>query len=162
MKQQGIRPTQYGQIYGPEINIPFYAAASQNFEPLSGRFVAIDSNNRADIASATDTNIIGWALGGDWTTNSTAGTDIVTVNVAYGAIFEMPLDAARTEAQLKGYIGETCDIVVTSNIQYADYDASSIDILEIMGYRYYGSGSGEQTLLVRLYLPNITTKGGVA
>jgi len=74
----------------------------------------------------------------------------------------MRLDAARTKAQLEAVVGETCDIIVTSNIQYADFDASSDDVLEIVDYRYYGSALGEQTLIVRLYQPNITAKGGVA
>jgi hypothetical protein len=162
-KQQRVRPTKYDIISGPEGPVlPFEVAASVNFELLSGKWMTLDTNNRADISSATDTAILGWALVGDWTTSSTAGRDVISVNINHDIIGEMPLDAARTEAQLKGYIGETCDIVVTSNIQYADYDASSIDILEIMGYRYYGSASGEQTLLCRVYLANLTTKGGVA
>jgi len=162
-KQQRARRTKYDITHGLTCpTIEFSAAASVNFELLSGRWIVIDTNNRADLAGATDTNIIGWALAGDWTTSSTAGRDDVVVVVNRDIICEMPLDAARTEAQLKGYVGETCDIVVTSNIQYADYDASAIDILEIMGYRYYGSASGEQTLLCRLYLPNVTAKGGVA
>ena len=160
-KQQGIRPCQYGQVYGPIVSVSFPIAASINFEPLSGKFVVIDSNNRVALATATSTNIIGWALAGDWTSNATAGTDTVVVNLAKDAVYELPLDAARTEAQLKALVGETCDIIVTSDIMYADYDASAIDVLEIMDYRYYGSAAGEQTLLCRMYLPNITTKGGV-
>src|SRR3990167_6973554 len=161
-KQYRVQPTKYDIIAGPEgPTLPYEAAASVNFENRSGKLVKIDANNRVDLAGATDTNIIGWALVGDVTTSATAGDDLVVVNLGKGIIFEMPLDAARTEAQLKALIGETCDIIVTSNIQYADYDASTYDVLEIMGYRYYGSASGQQTLLCRLYEPNIVTKGGV-
>ena len=160
-RQYGVRPTQYGQVGGPYLNVTFPVAASVNFELLSGRFMVIDSSNNAEICGATDTNIIGWATAGDWTTSSTAGRSETPVNIAVGATYEMPLDTAHTEAELIAIVGETCDIIVTSNIQYADTDASSIDILEIMDYRYYGSGSGEQTVIVRLYLPNITAKGGV-
>ena len=162
-KQYRVQPTKYDIIAGPEGPcLPYEAAASLNFENRSGKLVYIDASNQLAIAGATTTNIIGWAIVGDVTTSSTAGDDLVVVNLGKGIIFEMPLNAARTEAQLKALIGETCDIIVTSNIQYANYAASAIDILEIMGYRYYGSASGQQTLLCRLYEPNITAKGGVA
>ena len=155
------RPVKFGQVAGVELNIDFPVAASVVWKHLGGNFVYLDANNRLAIATPAITAIIGWAQTGDYTASSTAGRDKVAVNIARDAIFEMPIDAARTEAQLQAIVGETCDIIVTSNIQYADFDASAIDVLEIMGYRYYGSASGEQTLLVRLYAPNITTKGGV-
>lgn len=161
-RQPGIRPTQYSMVGGPLLDVTFPVAASQNFNLLSGCFVVVDTNNRIEIAGAAVTNLIGWALTGDFTSSATAGLTEMSVNIALGSLYEMPIDAAKTEAQLKAIVGETCDIIVTSNIQYADLDASSIDILEIMDYRYYGSALGEQTVIVRLYLPNITCKGGVA
>jgi len=151
----------YGQVAGPIVDVELPIAASEVFNHLSGNFVYIDSNNRIALCPAGTTNIIGWAFTGDFTASSTAGQTKVPVNVAKGAIYEIRLDAVQTEAALKGMVGETCDLIIVSEIQYADLDASTDDVLEIMGYRYYGSALGEQTVLVRLYEPNITAKGGV-
>lgn len=152
----------YGQVAGPSVNIEFPVAASEVFKHLGGAFVKIDSNNRVAVAGATDTAIIGWAFTGDFTASATAGQTKIAVNTSLDAIYRMRLDAAQTEAQLRGLIGETCDIIVTSNIQYADVDASAVDILFIVGYEYFGSAIGEQTVLVKLYHNNLTVKGGVA
>ncbi len=152
----------YGQVMGPCVNLEFPVAASEIFKHLGGAFVKIDANNRVAIAGATDTAIIGWANTGDFTASSTAGQTKVPVNISLDAVYRMRLDAAQTETQLKGLIGETCDMIVTSNIQYADVDASAQDVLLIVGYEYLGSGLGEQTVLVKLYHNNLTVKGGVA
>jgi len=154
-------PIKYGYVQGGENNLPFEVSTSTVFKHKGGSWVVLDSSNQIDIAGATDTNILGWAYTGDLTSDSSE-TPLVTVNVCREAVYEMPLDAARTETQLKALLHETGDIIVTSNIQYFDYDASAIDILEVVGYRYYGSASGEQSVLTRLYLPNLTAKGGVA
>ena len=162
-RQIGVRPTQYGQVGGPYLNVTFPIAASELFILLSGQFVIVDSNNDIKQANATDTNIIGWALVGDnYTSSSTAGLSETPVNIALGSIYEMPLLVAYTEAQLLAMLWETCDIIISGDGQYANLAASDIDVLEIVDYRYYGAAIGEQTVIVRLYLPNITAKGGVA
>lgn len=151
----------YGQDNDVRATIEIPCQASVAFKYNGGKFVTQDSNQRIGLSIAGDTKIIGWAEVGEFTTSSTAGQDKVSVNVAKDAVYEMPIDAAQTEAQLKALIGKTCDIIVTNGVQYADYDASSDDVLQIVGYHYYGSDSGEQTLLVRLYQPNLTVSGVV-
>ncbi len=151
----------FGQVNDVRAIVEIPCQASVAFKYLGGKFVTQDANQRVGLSVAADTKIIGWADVGEFTSNSTAGADKVAVNVAKDATYEMPIDITRTEAQLKALIGETCDIIVTGGIQYADIDASSDDVLQIVGYHYYGSGSGEQTVLVRLYQPNLTVSGVV-
>lgn len=146
----GGKPIKFGQCKGPIVTVPVPAAASQAFKHLSGCFVKLDSSERADIAEAADTQIYGWALAGELTTSSTAGQTILTVNISTEAVYLMPLDAARTVAQLQDLVGKTCDIVFAGGIQYADYDASTTDVLQIVGYEYWGSAANEQGVWVRI------------
>ena len=140
------------------VNIPLQASVA--FKYLSGKFVTQDSNQRIGLSVAGDTKIIGWAAGeGEYTSSATAGADSTAINIAKDAVYEMPIDSTETEAALIALIGKTCDIIVTGGIQYADIDASSDDILQIVGYHYQGPNSGEQTVLVRLHQPNLTVSG---
>lgn len=151
----------YGHVRGPEVNMEYPVAASEVFKHLGGAFVAWDSNNRIAVAGASSTAIIGWAYGGDFTASSTAGNTRLVVNTSLDSIYRMPLAAATTEATLQGVVGESCDIIVTSSVQYADITASAIDSLYIVGYEYFGSALGEQTVLVKLYWRNIAVRAGV-
>jgi len=144
----GSKPD-YGQVAGPLVTVKVPAAASQNFERKSGKFVYSASGYMTIAASGAD-ELFGWALVGDVTTGTTAGDDELSVNISPDAVYEMPIDTAQTEAQLIALIGKCCDIVTTSNIQYADHDAATDLVLQIVGYRYYESGLGGQTLYVRL------------
>ena len=149
----------YGQVAGPETTREFEVGASVVFKHLGGAFVQMDANQRVIIAIAGVLDIIGWAFTGDFTASSTAGNTKVAVNINKEAEYEMPIDTARTETQLKALVGKTCDIIVTSDIQYADFDATVDDILQIVGYRYYGSALGQQTLIVKLYQKNLVFAG---
>ena len=151
--------TNFGQVNDVRATVEIPLQTSVAFKYLGGKFVTQDSNQRVGLSVATDTKIIGWADEGEYTSSSTAGNDEATVNIAKDGIFEMPIDAAQTEAALKLLIGETCDIIVTGGIQYADLNASDDDILQIVGYHYFGSALGDQTVLVRLYQPNLTVSG---
>lgn len=158
---QTVAPIKYSQVAGPRVILTFPLSASEVFTDTGGKFMSTDANRRAEVAAAADTDLIGWGLTGAHTSSSTAGADLISVNISLDAVYLMPLDAARTEAQLLAIMLKTCDIVTTSNIQYADYDASSTDVIQIVGYRYWGSASGEQAVLVRLN-PNKLAATGVA
>lgn len=146
----------YGQIRGPEVNLPFEVAASVVFKHLGGAWMMKRTDGRIQIATAASTAIIGWAFAGDFTASSTAGNTKISVNTSKDATFEMPLDTALTEAQLLALVGEFHDIVVTDNIQYCDHDATTTNVLEIVGYRYYGSALGQQTVEVKIVPKNLT------
>lgn len=153
------RPVAYGQAFEePVVQVP--AAASQPFQANGGKFVILNTSRHATLASGGNTSdVFGWAEVGTFSSSSTAGQDIIGVNIALDATYEMPINATQTESQLKLLVGKTCDIEVVGGIQYANYDASSDDTIEIVGYKYYGSGSGEQSVLVRLYARNQSATG---
>lgn len=154
------RPVAYGQAFGGNLCVPVPAAASQPFQANGGKFVILNSSRHATLASGGNTSdLVGWAEAGTFSSSSTAGADIVSVNMAADSVYEMPINATQTESQLKLLVGKICDIETVSGLQYANYDASTDDTLEIIGYKYYGSGSGEQSLLVRLYARNKSSTG---
>lgn len=150
-----MRPLVYGQISGSQSIFEFPIGASEHFLNLSGHFVAADTAGRVQIANATDVNIVGWAFHGESNTSAVEGAEKCGVNVANDAVYEMPAcgaaGAAITEAVAAGCLGETLDIqLVSTYYQYADTNASSVDILLCVGYRYYGAAAGQQSLLVKL------------
>lgn len=147
-----------GYVKGPIVSQEFPVAASVEFKHLSGAFVQLNSSGHVLMAVAGVTDIIGWAFTGEFTASTTAGQTKVAVNMSLDAVYEMPIDTARTEAQLIALGGLFCDIIVTSDYQYADYDAQENNILQIVGYNYYGSALGQQTLLVKLVPGNLTTQ----
>jgi len=147
------RPVAYGQAFGGRTVVGIRAGSAQPFQANSGKFVFLATDSRlATLASGTTTaDLIGWADVGTFSTATTSGADIIPVNVDETAVYEMPINATQTESQLKQLIGKVCDIETSSNIQYADYDAATDKTIQIVGYKYYGSGTGEQSVLVRLY-----------
>lgn len=154
----------YSQVKGPVVSRNFLLAASQVFKHLSGCFVQFNSSGNVLIAAANVTDIIGWAFTGEWTSSASAGVDKVAVNTALDAEYEMPIyedgptGTAVTEATLKGNVGKMCDIDVTSNIQSVNTGGASYNIIQIVGYNYYGSGAGQQTYIVKLVPKNLTTQ----
>lgn len=146
----------HSQVGGPYESIVDYPiAASQTFAANGGHFVAVDSNNRMTLATAASTYLYGWAMAGtDLTSSATAGNTRLPVNTSLDAIYRMPVDTTLTEAQLKALIGETHDIVITGSgtttRQLFDFDASATNVLQVVGYEYYGSASGEQFVYVKL------------
>jgi hypothetical protein len=149
------RPLKYGQITGGNSPLTMRIGASEVFKNLAGKFVVSDTAGRAQLANATDVNILGWMEQGERTASSTEGADTGVVNVAQDAVYEMPAckndGTALTEDELKACVGETWDIkLVSTNYQYVNANTSSIDILLAVGYRYYGSAVGEQSLLVKV------------
>ena len=154
---------QYGQVKGPLVSQEFPLAASVVFKHLSGKFMQLNSSGRVLIAAATVTDLIGWALTGEWTSSSTAGVDKVAVNIDLNAQYEMPIygagpsGTAVTEATLKGNVGLMCDLNVTSDIQSVNTSGTSYNVVQIVGYNYYGSAAGQQTYIVKLVPKNLTT-----
>jgi hypothetical protein len=148
------RPLFYDKVHSV-INMP--VGASEVFKSLSGHYVKMDDSGRIEVAGAADLDIIGWAFSpADFTSSATEGADSLDVETnIFGIPFEIPAcgaaGAAVTESTLAGMIGETCDIqMVSTYYQYADTSASTYDMLLCLGYRYYGSAAGMQSLIVRV------------
>ena len=136
----------YGQLNDVRLPISVLTGATVAFKNNGGKWVS-GYGGAITLSSATSVAILGWAEVGEFTA---AATDVITVNIAKDAIYEMPLAAAVTEAALQALVGKACDIVVTGGIQYANYAASTYGPLQIVGYSYYGSAAGEQTVWVRI------------
>ena len=144
-------PLGFVQVGGGYIPVEYEVAASQAFKRLGGKFAKLDSNERLDLADSGDTEIHGWVQIGEQTSSSTAGNDRYVCNVALDALYEIPTDAAQTEAQLKALLAKTCDLIVSAGgLQQADIGESNEDVLFIVDYRYWGSAAGEQSLIVML------------
>jgi len=144
----------FGQVNDVRAPYAFPAGAAIAFKNKGGKFVTIDTNGELTLAVETAKAIIGWAQVGEFTC---AEHDLITVNTARDAVYEMPIDAAKTEAQLKALLGQACDIDVVGGIQYADLNAATDKTLQIMGYHYFGSALGEQTALVRINVLTVDT-----
>ena len=136
----------YGQVNDAKCLASVLTGAALAFKAASGKFVT-GYGGALVIAIPQALGILGWAEVGEFTT---ATTDKITVNTSFDAIYEMPTDAALTIAILDALVGKTIDVIVTGGIQYADYNASTDDTLQVMGYGYYGPSLGEQTLFVRM------------
>lgn len=128
----GSKPIVYGYVAGVghrQIIGHVPLAASVAFKNNGGKFVTINAtNNRAALSVAGDTVVHGWADVGEFTSNSTAGRDLIPIDISKESKYWIPASVAVTRA----IVGETCDIVVTAGgIQQANVAASSTDVLYI-------------------------------
>lgn len=144
----------YGRVYGPVVEVPDWPiAASVVFSNRGGKFVIVDANNRIDRAGATDQAIIGWlnigtGTGTTVTSSSTAGQSKGPVNISHLSVYRMPTDSDPANTR-----GETADLIVTSNVQYVNPDASAVDIVQILDL-----DTADDTVDVRLWTPNVTSR----
>lgn len=116
-----------GYDRGPRVLIQHPVEASQIFKAKSGCFVKRGSNNYLDIADSGDAYLLGWAETGEFTSSSTAGVSVVSLDISPLSCYWIPADAAVTRA----IIGKTCDLIISSNIQYADVGESTEDVIII-------------------------------
>lgn len=136
-----LKEVKYGYRGGPRVFVDAWPiAASQNFEDRSGKFVKLDANDRVDIADSGDTQIEGWAEVGNFTSSSTAGADTCQVDVSELSLYGMPADADPANIR-----GETCDLIVTSDIQYADVGESNEDVIAVLNL-----DTANDTVVVRM------------
>lgn len=155
---QVAKPIKYGYVGGGRVTLEYPVAASQVFVHTGGAFVKLDANKRCDIADSGDAELLGWADTGAFTASATAGVTIVPVIISVDSLFLLPTDVTRTEAQLRALVGETCDLIVATNVQYADVGESNEDVIQIMGYQYYDASN--QAVVVRMN-PNKLAATGV-
>jgi len=155
------RPVAYGQVGGPTDCYPVPCASYTSFNSYGGKFVCMISSYAYLVGTASVSNILGWANMGTVSTAVTNG-DMVPVNFSDDAVYEMPLTTSYTETDLKSRIGMTCDVQVTSGVQYVNLASSTYDQVRIVGYRYYGSANGEQSALVKLVRYGMQTVTGVS
>ena len=129
------KEVKYGYLRGPRMIVKAWPiAASQVFHDRGGKFVILDTNDRVDIADSGNAQIEGWAespsgqgLAAGFTSSATAGADSAEVDVSELSLYRVPADADPANTR-----GETCDLIVTTNIQYADVGESNEDVIQIL------------------------------
>ena len=119
----------YGYQMGNEILIPAPIGASEVIKAASGRFVATDGSGRVEIADSGGTELVGWLEFPEGTASATEGADIGTLNISLDCVYRIPIGGSGTYAAAMRY--DTCDLLVTSSIQYADL-TSNEDVLIIV------------------------------
>jgi hypothetical protein len=115
--------------------LPVYA--SQVFSAKSGRFVNGQVQAGYITSAADGADYLMGAVDFVGTTSSTSGGTKLAVDVSTETIYEVPAWASAattvTQAIIDAYIGKACDLKVDTNIQYADYDTATDDVLLIVG-----------------------------
>lgn len=128
MDKRTRKAVKHGYACGKQTVHHYPCAASVNFEHKSGKYVnRDDTSGNVAIAEDADGYLLGWALVGDITSNSTAGIDEVPVDTSLNSRYWMPADAAVTGA----LVGKTCDIVMSSTTQQADIGTGTTNVLKI-------------------------------
>ncbi len=145
------KQVKYSWLRGPRVIIDAVGlTASQVFKNAGGKFVRL-ATNRISIAGSGDTELIGWAMIGEQTTSATAGQDTVGVDISELSVYRLPADATPASTIL----GDTCDLIVASDIQQADIGESSEDVIQVLGF-----DATDSTVDVRMN-PNKLAANGV-
>ena len=153
------RPMKFGPFGSSIIKMP--VGSGEIFKHLGGCFVCADDAGHVDIAATNMVDILGWAITHDHTAIASDGSTEVGVETDLEKLFKMPANyhastvTACTEAQLDAAIGESFDIALISNVQYADLLTSTYDILIGYAYEYYGSAVNMQGMIVKINMAKI-------
>ena len=117
----------YGQIKGHQVNVGNNEwVASQVVGNQSGKFV-YHVAGALTLCVDSVAQIYGWAQ--ERARTPTAG-DTCVVNVALDAVYRIPVNSGT---YAKGMIGDMCDISVSSDVQGAQLNASSENLLLVVG-----------------------------
>src|SRR3990167_8655931 len=151
--------TEYGKRQGHNHNIvSFPVGASEVFKKKGGAFVHLDDSGRVEIATATDTDIIGHALfNEDLTASSTEGGTTVMVDMSWDSVFELPINTGTWADTMRG---EVCDLSISSSIQGVNLSASAIDVIQLIDKGTTNAAGTVVSVLCRRN-PRLIVLGGV-
>ena len=153
------------RIRGNSVGSPIGWGASEVVGAWSGKFVKKDASGRAEIAGDGDTQLIGWVESGAGTKSSTEGADTGVLYNSTEDVFRIPLayDGSTYTVNYSGAIlWETCDLVVVSNVQYANPTTSAEDTVVIVGGKAATSATANDGYLDVKLNPNKMHTAGVA
>jgi len=144
----------YGYLYGPRCLVKAPIGASEIFKFLGGAWLKTDGAGFLDIAGSGNAELIGWGDTGEYTAIATDGLTEIVVDISCDSIYRMPCDAipALTDKW------NTCDLIVTSDIQYADIGESNEDVIQIVGM-FIGSTAALSYVDVRMNPPKMGSTG---
>ena len=125
-----VKPLKYGILNDTDLLSRFTMPlkASEVFNNQSGKFVARDTAS-ADVAVAGDTEILGWANTHAHTVGTGESAEIyndIRGRFLIGSTSDD--DAAAADR------GKTCDLEVVSNVQTANTNASTTDVIVIYDF----------------------------
>lgn len=138
-----MKTISYGPIFRPEglarVELPIKASVA--FKALGGKFVSKDGTDDFKLAIASDggtgVEVVGWCETSGTVTSPAAITKFPVI-IDTSAVYEMPADAAFTEAQAIAFLFKTMDIADTNaagtSVQSADIGTSTTDVLICVGY----------------------------
>jgi hypothetical protein len=124
------------RVRGNSVGSPVGMGASEVISAWSGKFVKNDGSGRAEIAGDGDTELMGWVELPAQTCSSTeSGTKGILYN-SFEDVFRIPIaydDSTYTVNYSESLMGETCDLVVVSDVQMANLTTSAEDTIVIVG-----------------------------
>ena len=151
--------TEYGKRQGHDHMVfSWPVGASEVFKKKGGAFVTIDTSGRAEIATASDADIIGHALViEDFTASSTEGATKVPVDLSFDSVYELPINTGTWADTMRGKL---CDLSVASSIQGVDLEASGEDCIQLIDKGTTNAAGTVVSVLCRLH-PRLTVPAGV-
>jgi len=126
----------YGWLRGGKSSYALPMGASEVIKAKSGRFVVNDGSGRGEIAGDGDTELMGFVEGSDQTCSSTEGNTVLNCIDDLTAVFRIPVkydDSTYDRNYSSALVGETCDLITISDIQYANLSTSTEDTIIIVG-----------------------------
>lgn len=124
----------YGWLRGGKVSVPWAMTAAQVLTDRSGRFASRNTSTGAVEVADTTGVIFGWIEGAADSSTDTGAVYNVIVDTT--AVFRIPLvydNSSYTVNYSAAILGETCDLYVASNVQYADPTNAATDQLIIVG-----------------------------
>ena len=149
-----VNPLRAGIVRGEQPAFEMGCEASQVFAAWSGRFVKRGSNGYAQVAGDGDTELVGWMEADPGTVSSTAATAYATKYPVHSSLseqFMLPLrydNATYTQNYAETLIGKTCDLVIVSNVQYANLTTSTEDTIIIVGGKAASSATANDGYVI--------------
>jgi len=134
MLRTDTKPLKMSLVYGPSSGFNLPMGASKTKGAQSGSFAKKDASGDGDYAGDTDAELVGWVNSPSETTGTTAGDTVYWCYNSPDARFLMPLrydNATYTVNYAESLRGETTDLIVISNVQYANPTTSSEDTVVI-------------------------------
>ena len=120
----------YGWIMGDKVAVPVPVAGSQTIVDQSGKFVYMD-DGAATLCCDAAAYILGHLEIGteDGSISPTAG-DMYNCIIGLSNVYRIPIDSGT---YVVGMIGDKGDLAISSNVQGAQLDASSEDLIIVVG-----------------------------
>ena len=148
----------YGRRRGHDkLRFTFPVGASEIFKQAGSSFVIDDASGRIEIAAAGETNIIGAALlNADLTASATEGATKAEVDMSYESVYEVPIITGIWADTMRG---KTCDLVVSSDKQGVDLEASGEDVVQLIDKATTNPAGTVVSVLVRLVPAKLTYTG---